>query len=214
MEFLIGEKLGESIELQDTLANDTYKKFNQNDILDLEDNLHKFNISLKIATLLISNEDENLELQKNKRYPTINLFASYGIERNTNDYDTKILGFKTAISLFDGNKKNLETEKAFIEKAKTIDEYESKRIILEETLIGLVIDANRYISTIDSKKKIILATQSTKELVLARYKEGLVTYIETIEAVKNENLAQKNYFQAIYERNEIVRTIDYLIKEK
>lgn len=214
MQYLIGEKLGDEIELQDTLTNNSLIKISQNNISTLLTNLPQNNISLKIAELSISNDDENLKFQQNRKYPLINLFAFYSKEDNIYNYDTKVVGLKSSISIFDGDKKNLEIQKATIEKSKSLSDYESKKISLEENILNLIIDTNRYISTIESKNNIIAVTKSARELTNARYKEGLATYIEILEAIKNENLAQKALLQAVFERNDLLHTMSYLTNKK
>jgi len=97
-----------------------------------------------MADLLINNSDTNIDLQKSKRYPALNLYATYGYEDSLNSYDTKVVGVRTSISLFDGNKNSAEIQKAFIEKSKNLNEYESKKHALEESIMGLLMDSNRY----------------------------------------------------------------------
>ncbi|KIM03938.1 MAG: hypothetical protein KN64_09435 [Sulfurovum sp. AS07-7] len=213
MQYLIGESLGDDFVLKNTLNADRMKSYSEKEVEMLKTKLLSNNNSLKMADLLINNSDTNIDLQKSKRYPAVNIFATYGYEDSLNSYDTKVVGVHTSISLFDGNKNSAEVQKAFIEKNKNLNEYESKKHALEETLMGLLMDSNRYIYTIKAKQNIIHSAQSARKIMNARYKEGLVTYIEVLDAIRVENSAKKALLQAIFERNDILNTVSYLLNE-
>lgn len=210
LEFLVGENLGDSLVLQDTLESSTLKNLSKDDISKLKLDMLQNNLSLEMAKMVVLGDGENIELQRNKRLPTINLFATYALENNIMNYDAKSFGVKTAISLYDGDKKEQEIQKSQIQKSKSLAELESKKIALLESLTNLAIDVNRLSSTIESKKMVISSAKSVKELVSHRYKEGLSTYIEVLEALSVENMAQKAMLGALFERKDTLHAIDYL----
>jgi len=212
MQYLIGEKLENKFYLEDTLSSDKVKKFN-NEKLNLYKNKLSNNSSLKIAQLLVDSGDKNINLQKSKAKPSINLFATYGYDTNMQHYETHSIGIKSSIPIFDGNTNELEVQKAFIEKSKILSEHESKKSNLEENLMTLMIDANRYLTTIEAKKYAIESAKIAKNISYARYKEGLSTYIEVLEASEVQNNSTKALFLALYERNNILHMIDYLTRE-
>lgn len=213
MQYLTGESLGDDFVLKNTLNANHMKSYSQKEVEMLKIKLLNSNNSLKMADLLINNSDTNIDLQKSKRYPALNLYATYGYEDSLNSYDTKVVGVRTSILLFDGNKNSAEIQKAFIEKSKNLNEYESKKHALEESIMGLLMDSNRYIYTIEAKQNIIHSAQSARKIMNARYKEGLVTYIEVLDAIRVENSAKKALLQAIFERNDILNTVSYLLNE-
>ena len=86
----------------------------------------------------------------------------------------------------------------------------SKLLALQDEVSGLLIDIKRYNKTIEAKKAQITAAQKTKNVLQARYEEGLSTYIEVLDAVSVELNAKLGLLQAYYSKSTAIDALQYL----
>ena len=74
----------------------------------------------------------------------------------------------------------------------------------------MLIDLKRYENTIIAKKSQLEASVATKELINARYTEGLVTYIEVLDATALELSSELGLLEAYFSRSMAQNRIKYL----
>ncbi|MGB3962392.1 MAG: TolC family protein, partial [Sulfurimonas sp.] len=75
-----------------------------------------------------------------------------------------------------------KTEQSRIIKESAKSSYDAKKLALEEQTQNLLLDLKKYEAAAKSKKATINASLVAKNIVDARYKEGLATYIEVLDA--------------------------------
>ena len=101
-----------------------------------------------------------------------------------------------------------------IEKEKTKESYNAKKLQLEEQTLTLLADLERYKATIEAKEALIDSSIATKEVVEARYKEGLSTYIEVLDAATTHLQARLGLLEARFALQNIQNNLEYLQGEK
>ena len=74
----------------------------------------------------------------------------------------------------------------------------------------MIIDIDRFEKTIEAKKSQLKASKQTQTVLEARYKEGLATYIEILDASSLTLNAELGLLQAIYEKSSALHRIEYL----
>ena len=90
----------------------------------------------------------------------------------------------------------------------------SKNLLLQEEFGKLLIDKKQYAKTIEAKQAQLEASQSTKNLLQARYKEGLATYIELLDVTTLYLTSALELLEAKYNLSLIQYKIIYLTGAK
>jgi len=115
-----------------------------------------------------------------------------------------------SIPLYSGGRISAQTQKARIGMQIAKEQKASKLLVLKDEMNGLLVDIKRYNKTIEAKKAQIVAAQKTKNVLEARYKEGLTTYIEVLDAVSVELNAKLGLLKAYYSKSISIDALEYL----
>lgn len=81
---------------------------------------------------------------------------------------------------------------------------------IKENLSNLLIDIARYDKTIASKQAQLRWANDTNDVLKGRYKEGLSTYIEVLDAESLILTAQLELLEAYYTKSTSIDQVDYL----
>ncbi len=149
----------------------------------------------------------NLERIKASYYPNLVGFASYGLnlsrDRLFADRDipwlpTSLIGVQMNVPIFDGfaTKNTLERAKISIEKIES-EEIELRRA-LQLQAQNAKIEYKTALQSISTAKKNLELAQKIYNTTLIKYREGIGSSIETIQAERDIYEAQANYNNAIY----------------
>jgi outer membrane protein TolC len=174
------------------------------------DAILKENYQLKIDSLNIEKNRLLHKASKASHYGSVDAQASYNHLDTLNSYDSKLLGVTLNIPLYSGGKLSAQSQKAKIATQIAKEKEASKKIILKDEIAGLLIDIRRYESTITAKKAQLITAKETKRVLDARYKEGLTTYIELLDATKDVLGASLGLLEAYYSKTLAIYKIDYL----
>ncbi len=202
----IGEKVQGNITLEDTLS--THKISVTNTLLYksiLESNLG-------VATLLKSVQKDELlyKATKASHYGSLDMVASYNYQDTLNEYDSTLLGITLKIPLYSGGRTSALVQESFLERKKTEALLDAKELALKQEFGSLIIDLARYEKTIQAKNAQLGSAQKTKVLLDARYKEGLSTYIEVLDATFLLLDAKLGLLQEKYSKSSAINRIEYL----
>jgi len=148
-----------------------------------------------------------LERIKAAYYPNLVGFASYGLnlsrDRLFRDRDipwlpTSLVGLQVNVPIFDGfaTKNTLARAKISVEKIKS-EEIELRRA-LELQAQNAKIDYKTALQSIATAKRNLELAQKIYNTTLIKYREGIGSSIETIQAERDVYEAQANYNNAIY----------------
>jgi len=168
------------------------------------------NYSLQIDSKYI---EKNLLLHKSAKaahYGSIDIVASYNHIDTLNAYDSKLAGVMLNIPLYSGGRISAEAQNAEIEAQVSQEQKRSRELYLKEELSNLLLDIQKYNKTVIAKKAQLSAAMSTKDVLDGRYKEGLSTYIEVLDATSLVLNAELGLLEAYYSRALSIDRIDYL----
>jgi len=201
----MGEKIDENVTLDKSVLKTTLKnrKNIQQDVL----------ASNYALTITSENIEKNILLHKAKKashYGSIDAVASYTHLDTLNSYDAKNAGVVLSIPLYSGGKISAEAQKAKISAQIAQQQYASKELELKEKVSSLLLDIKQYDKTIEAKKAQLDAAEATKAVLDGRYKEGLSTYIEVLDATSMVLNAKLGLLQAYYLRSQAIHNIEYL----
>ena len=201
----MGEEIEDGVELQSSLIKQDYY-FN----FDIQREVLDNNYQLKIDAKSIN---KNILLHKSAKashYGSIDGFASYNHIDSLNDYDSKLVGVSLNVPIYTGGRTSADEQKAQISTQISKQAQASKKLVLKEELSGLVIDIKRYDNTIAAKKAQIDAANESKDVLEARYKEGLSTYIEVLDTISVVLNAELGLLQTYYSKSMSINQIQYL----
>ncbi|HFB53774.1 MAG TPA: TolC family protein, partial [Sulfurimonas autotrophica] len=103
-----------------------------------------------------------------------------------------------------------EAQKVEISAQISKEQKRSRELALKEELQNLLLDIKRYNKTISAKKAQLDSAQETKKVLDGRYKEGLATYIEVLDATTQVLNAKLSLLEAYYLRALSIDRIQYL----
>ncbi len=201
----IGQDIAEDILLEDTIANNSLQITGNllQEIMHNNLQLQSLQKSIQINTL-------NKKSAKASHYGSIDAIASYNKIGSLNEYDSSLIGITLKIPLYSGGRTSATVEQAAIQEQSTKEALNSKKLTLKNELEALLIDLQRYEKTLQAKQAQLEASQETKVLLEARYKEGLSTYIEVLDAISLYLDAKLGLLQAQYAKSSTINRINYL----
>ena len=192
-----------------TLENSVLQEsFNAN--TDVEKEVLALNYTLKIEN---KNIEKNILLHKSAKaehYGSIDAVASYNHFDTLNIYDATTAGVVINIPLYSGGRVSAEAQKVEISAQISKEQKRSRELALKEELQNLLLDIKRYNKTISAKKAQLDSAQETKKVLDGRYKEGLATYIEVLDATTQVLNAKLSLLEAYYLRALSIDRIQYL----
>ncbi|SFV53309.1 Outer membrane efflux protein [hydrothermal vent metagenome] len=198
-------KIDENVTLENAVLQES---FNANK--DVEDEVLNSNYSLKIEN---KNIEKNILLHKSAKaehYGSIDAVASYNHFDTLNTYDATNAGVIVNIPLYSGGRVSAEAQKVEIAAQISKEQKHSRELALKEELNNLLLDIKRYNKTIAAKKAQLDSAQETKKVLDGRYKEGLATYIEVLDATSQVLNAKLSLLEAYYLRALSIDRIQYL----
>ncbi|WP_373002252.1 TolC family protein [Sulfurimonas sp.] len=203
--------MGEEIKEDTTYETDVIKKkYAFEEFTMTEKEILTNNSQIKIDA---QNVDKNILLYKSAKashYGSVDAIASYKHLDTLNAYDSSIVGVTLEIPLYSGGRTTAEAQKAQIGIQVTKEQQASKILAIKEELSNLIIDIGRYDKTIESKQAQLLWANDTKDVLQGRYKEGLSTYMEVLDAESLALDAELGLLEAYYTKSVAIDRIDYL----
>ncbi len=166
---------------------------------------------LKIASQSVHKNELLYSSVKASRYGSIDAIASYTHQNTLNTYDTSLVGVSITVPIYAGGRISSEAQQARIGASIAKEQRNSKVLTLRDELSALLVDMKRYSQTIETKQAQFASAEATKEIVEARYKEGLTTYIEVLDAISLSLNAELGLLEAWQNRSSALNRINYLI---
>lgn len=202
--------IGEKIKDDTTFESDIIKKNYSFEAAFVEDEILSNNSQLKINALNIDKNKLLYKSAKASHYGSIDVVASYNHFDTLNEYNTSTIGVTVVVPLYSGGRIEAETQKARINIQIAKQEQSSKILAIKENLSNLLIDIARYDKTIASKQAQLRWANDTNDVLKGRYKEGLSTYIEVLDAESLILTAQLDLLEAYYTKSISIDQVDYL----
>jgi outer membrane protein len=123
-------------------------------------------------------------------------------------YNTSLVGLSVNIPIFDGFQKKYRIQQAQFNLDKTVNSMDQlkKGIDLEQTVAAGTL--NSAILTMDAQEKNMNLAENVFNTVKKKYEAGVGSSFEVLQADTELQLAQSNYFKALYEA--VVAKITYM----
>ena len=204
----MGEAVDVNVTLQEDILSPSETNIYDSDLLYSE--IEETNPQLKSAQESIHKSDLVYKSVHSAHYGSIDAVASYTYQDTLNSYDATLVGITLTVPLYVGGRISAQSQQAKLAQASAKAAYESRALALEQEVQGLFIDLKRYEKTIEAKRSQLEASKQTQTLLNARYKEGLSTYIEVLDATALYLNAELGLLEAYYSRSVILNRIDYL----
>ena len=201
----MGEDIEDDVKLEDDLLKTAYDFAR-----DTKKEVLESNYQLKIRSQNINKSTLFYKSAKASHYGSLDAVASYNHFDTLNSYDSKLAGISLSIPLYSGGRVSAKVQQAQIGVQIAKEKELSLQLALEDEINRLLIDIKRYNKTIEAKESQITAAQKTKKVLEARYKEGLTTYIEVLDAVFVELNAKLGLLGAYYSKSVAIDQIEYL----
>ena len=201
-----------SIYINEKITSDVELDSNSQKSKESMDSESVVNSSPSLKALQKGIQKSNLEYKSSKasHYGSLDAVASYTKQNTLNEYDSSLVGITLYVPLYSGGRTSALVEQAEINRQSSKAEYDSKVLALREEVESLLIDIKRYEQTIAAKNAQLEAASQTSNLLEARYKEGLATYIEVLDASALKLDAELGLLSAEYEKSSSIHRLEYL----
>lgn len=189
-------------------------------IEDPEVLLEKGNTTLKILRKTLEVRKANVELKRADYYPKLSLFFNYNFE-NIMDFEAGRLkedyrhgynfGLRFDFTLFDGSKRSARVMQERIEERKVREEIEFTLNKLKNELDSLMAQLKSAEEEIKAREDSLLAAEESLKFATERYREGVGSQVELLEARQNYEQAKLSLLSAIYNYNSVAADIKRLL---
>jgi outer membrane protein TolC len=168
------------------------------------------NYKMKMDSLSVDKNRLIHQSTRSAQFGSIDLVASHNRFSTLNNYNTDYVGVSYNVPLYTGGRMTAQEQQAKIGYQISQEQRASDEMALKEELRSLLIDIKRYGKTVKAKKAQLASAQSTLNVLKARYKEGLATYIEVLDSTTLVLNAKLGVLEAYYSRSLALDRIDYL----
>ncbi len=206
LSYYIGEKIPKNVRLEKSFLHTLPSLQTQKVLKKVLQN----NPSLKSLRKNIKKDALLYKATKASHYGSIDAVASYNHQRSLNKYDSKLVGIKVNIPLYTGGKTSALVQQSFLEMQSAKEVYKSKVLALKQEVKTLLVDIKRYNMTIQSKKEQLKSAKETMAILQARYKEGLSTYMEVLDAKALVLTVKLGLLNARFAQSTIFHRLHYL----
>lgn len=170
---------------------------------DYERLLLERNTSIRVAKKSLEVLQRALELQKAQYYPSLEAFATYqgstarfgGSEKTIEGYT---LGLRLNYTIFDGFLREASIAQARIDLLKQVERLRDVEKGQRAELFKVLLDIKSLKEQIKAAELNLEASKEALRLSTERYKHGIATQLEVLDAVNNYNNALKNYYYLLY----------------
>ncbi|HVO74014.1 MAG TPA: TolC family protein [Ignavibacteriaceae bacterium] len=173
----------------------------QNDVLER-------NYTLKQLQLQIKLQDDNVSYEFSKHFPELYLEGTWSDQAQENDprsfsrwrYNNSIyVGLNLRVPIFDGFQTTSRVEQAKIDLSKAEEDYSKNQELTKNQFQETILNIKQTREKIDSYKAGIDEAQLGYEIANKRYKSGIGTQLENVDALVTLSRAKVNYYTAVYD---------------
>lgn len=144
--------------------------------------LKEHNAELEALSAKIKQSHALYESSKAEHYGTILSAGSLGSDTSLSSYSSNQIGIKASIPLLSGGRISHQIEKDRVSILMAEEALRARELTLWQELYEAILDTKRLDTTIEAKHMAAQALAKTVAITKGRYKEGLATYIEVLEA--------------------------------
>ncbi len=175
------------------------------------------NSTLKVARRSLEVSKRVVEIQKSQYYPTLDLFATYqgntarigGKDSMLNGYT---IGARLNYNIFDGFAREASIAQARIDLLKQMENLKDTEQKLRAELNKTLLDIDSLRAQIGAVKLSLESAEESLRLSKERYRFGVATQLEVLDAVSNYNNTLQNYYFLLYLYNTALARLERLTK--
>ncbi len=197
---LLNRSLSAQVELVDVLS---YQKEEFN-LKDCVENALKLRPELKMQKIVSKMAEEGLGIAKSDYLPTISLIANYDQKKGSEIPIDKWQKSWNAIVAFELDIWNWGRTKAKVRQAKSVISQNQDALSLLKKTIELEV-RNAFLNLQAAEKKILVTEKAVEQsregsrMSELRFKEGMATNTDVLDATTLQSQAETNYYQALYD---------------
>jgi len=199
----MNEPLDDSVVLENSIINSHWQREDSNTLLENSPTLQSLKKNIDKNRLLY-------QATKSSQYGSIDAIGSYTHQDTLNSYDSKLLGIMITVPLYTGGKNQAVIEQANINKESAEIDYAIKALAIKEEFEQRLIDLQTYQESIEATEAQIDSAKETQKVMEARYRNGLATYIEVLDATSSLFNAKLGLLQAQYAKSSTIHRLEYL----
>jgi len=215
LKFQIGMPMDEKIKVSDSIESKEFK--------DEANTPTQYGDRIEYNIMQVEKNLYGLQIKEYKfgYLPSLNAFGSYENQTYTtvDHYDafdkgkvwlpTGVIGAKLSIPVFDGFVKDAQIQEAKLSYQQTLNnEYTLKNSIDLQTN-NAIVNYNNNLSTLQIQKKNLDLAKEVARVTEIKYKQGVGSNLEIIDAQTSLREAETNYYEALY--NVVVSQVDLLV---
>ena len=201
--------MGKKIDAHTTLESNLLQEaFNSKQNVQKEVLESNYNLKMDSKTI-----EKNILLYKSAKaahYGSLDIVASYNHIDTLNAYDSKLAGITYNVPIYSGGRVSAQAQEAQISSQISQEQKRSRELALKDETETLLLDIKRYNETIEAKKAGLFSAKETQNVLNGRYKAGLATYIEVLDATSLVLNAKLGLLEAYYSRALSIDRIEYL----
>jgi len=182
--------------------------------------LRRENPTLKLLRARLKLAKSKIKLREAQYFPKLSFFFNYNLE-NIMDFDAGRLkedyrhgynfGLRMDYILYDFGKRSSQTEQERIELRKILRELNFTENKLKNEIETLLSQLKSMEEEIYAREDSLLASREALRFSTERYREGVGSQVELLEARKNYEQAKMSLLNSIYNYNSIVADIKRLL---
>lgn len=222
--FQVGFDLKEQVELTDKIDNVVLEKY-----LEKADAFNYEN-RIEYSSLQTQQALNNLDLKntKSQYIPKVNLYATYGANTGTQKFGglfdlnenpwhrLGVIGVGMNWQIFDGMRKSAQTQQKKFKAQQIENDISSAIVGIDLEIEQGITDYNKSIDNMNAQKENMELAQNIYRTTELKYKEGVGSNSEVLDADASLKQSQTNYYNAFFEalvsRVELLKALGELHK--
>ncbi len=213
LKFQIGMPVKQPLQLTDTLGNNSLKA----DIQGQDGFSYQNRVEYQLLETRRQANEYNLKRYRLSAWPSLYLFGQGGASRASGKFDYfssqswygyVSYGLNLKVPIFTGFQRLRKVDQALIAVKKNDIDLEKLRGSIDLEQANSVTSLRNNISTLSNEEENMQLAKEVFETTMIKYREGVGSSVEMINAESALLVAQNNYFTALF--NVIVARVDYL----
>ena len=205
LEQLIGEEIPSTASFDETPLKENIAA-----PLGSEKEIVEKNPGLRIAKESVGLYEATYRSAKAEHFGSVDIVADASHFDTLSRYDSTLLGIRYAVPIYSGGRLTAQAQQARIDRMIASEAEASRRRELLQEVRSIRADLRESDKRIEAREAQLLSAVQTKELVEARYREGLSTYMEVLDAEAMWLDAKLGLLAARYNKLERTYRMEYL----
>jgi outer membrane protein TolC len=177
------------------------------------DRLMKRNRALAMASKNEESLHATYEASRRERYGSVDIVGDINHLDTLARYDATTIGIRYTAPIYQGGRLSAMSQRNRIDEMVARQKYLSRKRALSEEYLGLYADWKAASSGVLAQKAGIESSKEALRVIEARYREGMATYIDVLDAQATLLSARLGLLNAYYRKRDILNRVEYLYGE-